>query len=548
VVIPNTAIDPIISGTSYNAYAYSLTVLNGGVLQVNASNAITVTDIVNVVTGGSFNISNTASLIQTNNVSNTGAITIQRDTQPMYLFDYTYWGTPVTFASNFTLGMLSPNTLPDKYFSWIPTVGNSFGNWFFESTATIMNPIKGYIARAPQTFSFTPTVFVPFTATFIGTPNNGDIFCPIYHGTLGAGNNNDKYNLLGNPYPSAVDAQAFLTDPDNTPIIDGTIYFWTHNSEPSTSYVDPFYGDFVINYTDSDYASWNSLGAVGSRGTAALSGGTVPNGLIGTGQGFFTKSTGTAASGNPVVFKNYMRSGNNTQFFRTSNSAPEKHRVWLNLLSQSGSFNQILIGYINDATTGWDRNYDGVRFTANNSIAFYSVIPDKDLVIQGRPTPFSEEDRVPLGFKSTLQENFSLRLDHFDGLFDSQNIYIEDTFLNVIHDLKQSPYVFTSDIGTFNERLILRYTDTTLSTSEFDAASNVIALIYQKNLLVEAAQYIQNVDVYDVSGKLINTYLPKNKSMKISESFIFAEGVYLVKIKLENGLIVTKKLIHKLNP
>lgn len=549
VVIPNTAIDPIISGASYNAYAYSLTVLNGGALQVNATNAITVTDLVNVVTGGTFNISNSASLIQTNNVSNTGVITIQRDTQPMYRFDYTYWGTPVTFASNYTLGMLSPNTLPDKYFSWIPTVGNSFGNWFYESSATIMNPIKGYIARAPQTFSYTPTVFIPYTANFIGTPNNGNISCPIYHGTLGAGNNNDKYNLLGNPYPSAVDAQAFLTDPNNIPIIDGTIYFWTHNSEPSTSYVDPFYGDFVINYTDSDYASWNSLGAVGSRGTGALSGGTVPNGLIGTGQGFFTKSTGTAPSGNPVVFKNYMRSGNNTQFFRTSNiSANEKHRVWLNLLSQSGSFNQILVGYINDATEGWDRNYDGVRFTANNSIAFYSVIPEKDLVIQGRPTPFSDEDRVPLGFKSTLQESFSLRLDHFDGLFDSQYIYIEDTFLNVIHNLKQSPYIFTSDIGTFNERLILRYTDTALSTSEFDATSNVIALIYQKNLIVEAAEYIQNVAVFDISGKLINTYLPKNKSMKISENFIFAEGVYLVKIKLENGLIVTKKLIHKLNP
>jgi hypothetical protein len=549
VVIGNTAIDPIISGTSYNAYAYSLTVLNGGVLQVNSSNTITVTDLVNVATGGQFNIRNAASLIQVNNVANVGTVNIERITQPMYRFDYTYWGCPVTFSSNFTLGNLSPLTLSDKYFSWIPSVANGFGNWLSESTSTIMNPIKGYIVRAPQTFSFTPTVFVPYTANFIGTPNNGNIFCPIYHGTLGVGNNNDKYNLLSNPYPSALDAQAFLTDPNNIPIIDGTIYFWTHNSEPSTSYVDPFYGDFVINYTDSDYASWNSLGAVGSRGTAALSGGTVPNGLIGTGQGFFTKSTGTAASGNPVVFKNYMRSGNNTQFFRTSNSnANEKHRVWLNLLSQSGSFNQILVGYINDATTGWDRNYDGVRFTANNSIAFYSVIPDKDLVIQGRPTPFSNEDRVPLGFKSTIQENFSLRLDHYDGLFDSQNIYIEDTFLNVIHNLKQSPYIFTSDIGTFNERLILRYTDNALSTSEFDANLNVTALIYQKNLWIEASQYIQNVAVFDISGKLINTYRPKNKSMKISENFIFAEGVYLVKIKLENGLIVTKKLIHKLNP
>ncbi|MBK8600712.1 MAG: fibronectin type III domain-containing protein [Flavobacterium sp.] len=48
VVIGNTAIDPIISGTSYNAYAYSLSILSGGILQVNGTNTITVTDVVNV--------------------------------------------------------------------------------------------------------------------------------------------------------------------------------------------------------------------------------------------------------------------------------------------------------------------------------------------------------------------------------------------------------------------------------------------------------------------------------------------------------------------
>ncbi|WP_298220666.1 fibronectin type III domain-containing protein [Flavobacterium sp.] len=547
VVIPNTAVDPIISGGT-NALAYSLTVLSGGYLLINPANNITVTDIVNVVSGGQLFVSNSASLIQVNNVANIGVITIERTTTPMYRFDYTYWGCPVTFASNFTLGNLSPLTLPDKYFSWTPTVGNSFGTWLYETSATIMNPIKGYITRAPQSFSFTPTVFYPYTANFIGTPNNGNILCPIYHGTLGAGNNNDKYNLLGNPYPSAIDAQAFLTDPVNTPVIDGTIYFWTHNSAPSTAYVDPFYGDFVINYTDSDYASWNSLGAVGSRGSAALSGGVVPNGFIGTGQGFFTKSTGTAASGNPVTFKNSMRSANNTQFFRQANNDPEKHRIWLNLLSHSGSFNQILVGYISDATEGWDRNYDGIRFTDGSSTTFYSVIPDRDLVIQGRPTPFSDEDRVPLGFKSTLQDSYSLRLDHFDGLFESQNIYVEDTYLNTIHDLKQSPYIFTSEIGTFNDRLVLRYTDTALNTSVFDSNQNVIALIHEKNLMVEASQYIKEVQVYDISGKLIKTYLPNNKTTKISEPFFYAEGIYLLKIKLESNLIVAKKLIHKLNP
>jgi hypothetical protein len=176
------------------------------------------------------------------------------------------------------------------------------------------------------------------------------------------------------------------------------------------------------------------------------------------------------------------------------------------------------------------------------------VIPDRDLVIQGRPAPFSTEDRVALGFKATVQDIFSLRIDHFDDAFENQNVYIEDTFLNIIHDLKQSPYIFTSEIGTFNDRLILRYTDAaTLNTSTYNNNINVVALIYQKNLVVEASQYIKEVMVYDITGKLINTYIPNNKSMKISENFRYAEGVYLMKVKLENDVIVAKKLIHKMN-
>jgi hypothetical protein len=491
-----------------------------------------------------------------NNVSNTGIINVERITQPMYRFDYTYWGCPVTFASNFTLGSLSPLTLSDKYYSWIPSVANGFGNWFYESAATIMNPIKGYIVRAPQTFSYTPTTFVPYTANFVGTPNNGNISCPIYHGTLGAATNNDKYNLLGNPYPSAVDAQAFLTDPANAAVIDGTIYFWTHNSEPSTSYVDPFYGDFVINYTDSDYASWNSLGAVGSRGSAALSGGVTPNGYIGTGQGFFTKSTGTAPSGNPVVFKNSMRvTGNNQQFFRLTsgsndstalqNTTIEKHRIWLNLISNSGTFNQILVGYIDGATNGWDRTYDGVRFGNDSGTSFYSVLHDQDLVIQGRPTPFSDYDIVRLGFKATIHENFSLRLDHFDGLFENHEIYLEDKELHIIHNLKESPYNFTSSVGKYDDRFVLRYTNVDGGArSSADLDPKVTAFISEKNLVIEANQNITSIDIYDISGKLLNTVSLDEKSRHFNSNFYFAEGVYLVKIKLEGGFIAAKKLIQ----
>jgi hypothetical protein len=34
--------------------------------------------------------------------------------------------------------------------------------------------------------------------------------------------------LMGNPYPSALDADKFLDA--NASLIEGTIYFWTHNT------------------------------------------------------------------------------------------------------------------------------------------------------------------------------------------------------------------------------------------------------------------------------------------------------------------------------
>jgi hypothetical protein len=62
------------------------------------------------------------------------------------------------------------------------------------------------------------------TYTFVGKPNNGTIAT----NTVG----NDQLLLTGNPYPSALDADAFITDNINaiqsfsSPSIDGTLYFW----------------------------------------------------------------------------------------------------------------------------------------------------------------------------------------------------------------------------------------------------------------------------------------------------------------------------------
>lgn len=539
----------IISGTNYDAYAKNIVVKNGGSFEVQAGNNITVTDWIKVETGGLFTVKNNASIIQTNNDANIGIVKIERTTKPMNYYDYTYWNSPVTSASNFTLGSLSPGST--YIYSWTPSISNGKGNWqSVLSTASIV-PTKGYIVRAPNTFS--TSTKVTHTGTFSGTPNNGPISTPIskgtFIGTVGVDAEDDEWNLIGNPYPSGIDATTFLNLPANAAVIEGTIYIWTHNTVPSTAAPDPFYGDYVLNYTENDYAVFNTTG--GTATAAASSGGTVPTGFIATGQSFFVKAANGMTNGTTanVTFNNSMRaSGKNSDFFRTTDKkAPTKgakHRIWLNLANSSGAFSQTLVGYLAGATQGLDRNFDGASF-GGNDVTFYSIIPQSNLTIQGRSLPFVDSDVVNLGFNAAKAGSYSIRIDHVDGVFNNQNVYLEDKLLNVIFDLKKNPYVFTTAKGTFDSRFVIRYNNTSkaLGTEDFDLSSTVNVITKDKVTVQSTNQIIKNITVFDLLGRKIDTYLDVNSSEFTLNHLTKTTSALIVKITLDNEAVVSKKII-----
>jgi hypothetical protein len=74
----------------------------------------------------------------------------------------------------------------------------------------------------------------------------------------------DTSNLIGNPYPSAIDANMFLAA--NSTRLDGTIYFWTHASaiQLASEISNPGSGTYA--YTANDYASYNSSGGSANSG------------------------------------------------------------------------------------------------------------------------------------------------------------------------------------------------------------------------------------------------------------------------------------------
>ncbi|MEP7092985.1 MAG: hypothetical protein ABI793_02930, partial [Flavobacterium sp.] len=65
-------------------------IVNSGTVTIQSGHTLTIANGVNV-NGGTLTFDNNASLLQTNNVINTGSIIYKRNSAPMKNFDYTYW-------------------------------------------------------------------------------------------------------------------------------------------------------------------------------------------------------------------------------------------------------------------------------------------------------------------------------------------------------------------------------------------------------------------------------------------------------------------------
>ena len=515
VVIPVTGKQPIIDGVGSNFYAHTVSINSGGVLTVNSNKTLNLTNEVTVNAGGSLIFNNNSSLMQSNkNAVNSGNITYIRETS-VRRYDYTYWSSPLTLGSNFTLHSMSPNTLADKYTSYDATGGS----WAIHNGGgKTMIPGEGYSVRGPQNFDIVNPGIQ--TASFIGVPNNGDVLKTTVK---------DRFNLLGNPYPSAISTTQLITDTNI-----GTIYFWTHNTPPSNGGSGNKY-----KYASADYASINLSGPLASGGDP-----TGPTGFIAAGQGFFA-----APTTNSITFTNSMRvGGSNDNFYKTAKTdGLERNRIWLNFTNAEGAFKQMLVGYIEGASNSWDQNYDAVGFNGNTYVDFYSINENTPLSIQGRALPFENSDVIPLGYKTTIAGDFKISIDHVDGLFNSQEVYLEDKKTGVIYDLKAGDYNFKTEIGTFKDRFTLRYTNKTLGTGDFENVKDGLLVSVKDKVIriTSSKENIKDVTVFDITGKLIfNKKKVGSTELSIS-NLQAADQVLLVKVILENNAEVTRKVIFK---
>ncbi|MEZ4839343.1 reprolysin-like metallopeptidase [Flavobacterium sp.] len=493
----------------------SFTVNNSAQVIVESGNNLIVENEVSISGTASLTIESNANLIQLNNATNTGNINQFRDTNPLMRLDYVMWSSPVDGTQS--LKDFSPSTLNNRFYNYV-TSSNIY--------TSVANPLNstfdvgtGYLIRMPDNHPTTPTIW---TGEFDGVPNNGEFNIDLTYisGT-------QKYNAIGNPYPSTINAEAFLQS--NASEIEGTLYFWRKTN----------------NAAGTAYATYTLGGATTTSPTSP-----VPNGTIQVGQGFIVAAQNVT---NPTAtFSNDMRVDNNSnQSFRsnfglsvaTQNEA-ERHRIWLNLTNPNGFFSQMMVGYMSDATNDVDHLIDG-KYIGDSQIALSSLLDNEEYIIQGKALPFEITDIVPLLFKTNSPGNFTISLATVDGLFEGeQPIFLRDNLLGVVHELKSGQYTFSSEEGFFANRFEIIYEDVTLGVNNPNLSESlVIATGNQQIELKSSSELIQNIQIFDVLGRKLFHQQEIQTQSFVVKGILPENQALLIKIEMNNGQTITKKII-----
>jgi len=394
--------------------------------------------------------------------------------------------------------------------------------------------------------------------TFVGKPNNGD----ISH-ELTATNT----SLLGNPYPSAIDADQFILD--NINVIDedgdvinagvttGALYFWEHFATNNTHVLADYHGG---------YATYNLSGAtmaipdpmVSSNGTGSV----LPKRYIPVGQGFFVEG----GEGGIVKFNNGQRvfekeSGGNSVFTRSyevtvntnSNVSPPRadiNRLYFNVGLPDAPQRQLLLAVKEGTTQGVDFGYDAKLLDVNPSDVAWSLVEDT-YVIQ-TVGEITENLEFPLYVKSVSEGVGHFSIEELQGIDPEIEIYFVDKQENLYNDLREGAVEFDIEIGEYSDRYYVVFKiSEVLAVEEETAVLDELIVFYntsKQSIQINNSSLFsaKNITLYNTLGQEVLASKKEYKYIKdITMPVSLGTGAYIVRFEYNKGVIVTKKLVIK---
>ena len=528
----------VISHSSTDKYTrfYNLSLNTAAIVKVPPAKAVSVTNNF-VTTGGTFILKSdsahgTASMIDKNGGSAT-VITAERWIRGR--LGYHFISSPVKDSPTDSIWSNNSNYWFQYYDESVRSDSNRDAGWIRAFPGQIMPNGKAYSC----------TYFHSNTRHFYNEIISGDPAVTVTLKNITGSILSDDpngWNLIGNPFPCAIDGEKFLYhNADTTNSIDGALYFW-----------DDVNGN--INRND-DYAIFNLSGATAARGNP----GNAPNGMIAIGQGFFVHKHATALSVPPYPALNGSISSTVTFYrrfrvheFTTQFFVPaivSKQKLWLDVIyPDKDLFNEILVACLIGATDAADISYDAKKLKGNTEIALYSILNQSEYAIQGLPPLNGERKSIQLGLDVTNTGNYFFR-PTFDNFNDANQVYLEDKLEKKMINLRNiTEYDFSvSTAGSITNRFVLWFNPDLSSVPENNTAT--VFNVWNNN-----GKVIVNVGLnkpfsavcmlFDMAGKeLYNQKITVAASGQIDLGY-YARGCYLIRIAGNEVNYVQKLIIR----
>jgi len=358
------------------------------------------------------------------------------------------------------------------------------------------------------------------SAAFTGVANNGNYSPSVTSSSepLISTDAPSFFNLIGNPYPSAIDADQFISD--NSARIDGALYFWSDENAGSAA------------FSSDDYATYSIGGSV-----VPLSGGGSggnPNGSIPSCQGFFVNCD---VSGT-IVFNNSQRGGSNNQFFRMA--APDAQRLWLSINNDELElFNQTLVAFDEFATDQKDWGVDAYKFRGNPAISIGAQQDNETYVIATYADIPQSGKVIPLMTYVETAATYTFVADSMEG-FDNHNVFLEDLSNNSLYPMQQGDsYSFAMTSADEFNRFQLWFSPVLVTgVNETDNGLSIYAT--PDNMIVVETASGDNaqgtVQITDMAGRRVRTnHINVTNGIGRLQTTDLANGIYAITFVRADG-------------
>ncbi len=454
-------------------------------------------------------------------------------------------------------GTSSPLAIESRWI-WKFIASDDYAEWVYVGANTSVNPGEGFTMKGTSGSGDAQQY------DFRGKPNNGTISVTVADGQL---------SLVGNPYPSALDARDYIHDVENAAVITGTLQFWEQDPTVDSHYVSSYDGGYatytidatgtVPTYVAATFSTYTAGGAINGSGSGSPSG-KQPGRYIPIGQGFMVE--GIAAG--TVKAKNSHRefvqeTDPDSEFFKNADGKTKKtskttheyfqvpddfKRFRLNIDFNDTYTRQLLETFHNSATKGFDYGLEtklnGADVLASD--AYWSI--DDKPYFNAEALPYDLDVKIPLTITVADDSEVRIRIADIQNFDSDQPIYLHDKDEDIYVDLRSQDFNIGINAAEYSNRFEITFKKaTTLNTVNSDLEG---LSVFQNNSISELkisnpnSLEISNFSLVDVSGKEIKKEIIKNAQKEASFSTkTLSEGVYIVSINLEDNRTINKKIV-----